>query len=190
MNALRERWLALAPNVRGALWLLAACLVFSIMGALIKLLGTHLPSHQSAFFRALFGNLAVLPFALHLGRAGFATKRLPLHLSRGLTGAGAMLCGFYATVHLPLAESVALSFTKPLWLIPLAVLILGEPVRARRWTATAVGFVGVLVMLRPGGASIDPAVGVALLGALLVALVNIQVKKLVSTEAPATLVFY
>lgn len=187
---LEARWLALAPNTRGALWMLASCFMFSTMGLFVKLLGEHLPSHQAAFFRALFGMAAVMPFVLRMGRAGFATKRLPLHLSRGATGAAAMLCGFYSMAHLPLADSVALSFTKPLWLIPLAVLFLSEKVRVRRWVATGAGFVGVVVMMRPGHGAIDPAVYVALVGAVFVALVTIQVKKLLSTEHPATLIFY
>ena len=190
LERLRARWLALAPNARGALWMLASCFMFSTMGLFVKLLGEHLPSHQAAFFRALFGWLAVLPFVLGLGRAGFATKRLPLHLSRGLTGSAAMLCGFYSMAHLPLADSVALSFTKPLWLIPLAVLFLAEKVRVRRWVATGIGFLGVVVMMRPGQGAIDPAVYVALLGAFFVALVNVQVKKLITSEHPATLIFY
>lgn len=183
-------WLGLPPNTRGALWMLASCFMFSTMGMVVKLLGEHLPSHQAAFFRAFFGMAAVMPFVLSMGRAGFATKRLPLHLSRGLTGAAAMLCGFYSMAHLPLADSVALSFTKPLWLIPLAVIFLAEKVRLRRWIATGVGFVGVVVMMRPGQGSIDPAVYVALTGAFFVALVTIQVKRLLSTEHPATLIFY
>jgi len=189
-SRIEARWLALAPNVRGALWMLASCFMFSTMGLFVKLLGEHLPSHQAAFFRALFGLAAVLPFVLGMGRAGFATKRLPLHLTRGLTGAAAMLCGFYSMAHLPLADSVALSFTKPLWLIPLAVLFLGEIVRVRRWVATGAGFLGVVVMMRPGQGPIDPAVYVALTGAFFVALVTVQVKKLISTEHPATLIFY
>ena len=104
-----------------------------------------------AFFRALFGLLAVLPFFLRFGLGLVRTQRLGMHLVRSLCGACAMLCGFYAITHLPLADAVSISYARALFLIPLAVLFLGEVVRLRRWTATAIGFVGVIVMMRPGG---------------------------------------
>jgi len=169
---------------------LASCVLFSSMGASIKLLGTSLPSHEAAFFRSLFGMLVILPFVLRLGAAGFATNRLPLHASRGVTGGIAMLCGFYSVTHLPLATSAALSFTKPLFLIPLAALFLAEPVRLRRTLATAAGFLGVLVILRPGQVPFDPTLLVALAGAMTLAVVNVQVKMLAATENPATLILY
>src|SRR3546814_7687226 len=73
-----------------------------------------------------------------------------------------MLCGFYAVGRLHLADFTALSFTQPLFVTVLAVILLGEVVHWRRWLATAVGFLGVLVMMRPGAAAFDPAALVAL----------------------------
>jgi drug/metabolite transporter (DMT)-like permease len=114
---------------------------------------------------------------------------LGLQLIRAVCGACAMLCGFYAITHLPLADAVSISYARALFIIPLAVLFLGEVVRLRRWTATAVGFVGVIIMLRPGG-EIEPATLVAVLGAFLVATVTIMIKKLSTTESPESMLFY
>jgi len=101
-----------------------------------------------------------------------------------------MLCTFYALANLPLATAVTILFAKPLFMIVLAVLFLGETVRWRRWLATAVGFAGVLLMVRPaGGGEAGPAM-VALLAALLTAVVLVLIKKMTATERPAAVLFY
>jgi drug/metabolite transporter (DMT)-like permease len=88
---------------------------------------------------------------------------------RGVFGLMAMYCSYYAIAHIPLADYTALSFTKPLFATVLAVLILQEIVRWRRWTATLVGFLGVLVMVRPGAGSFQPAALAALADAFSIA---------------------
>ncbi len=188
-GAVQEGLLALSANVRGALWVLAAAAIFTLMGSLVKFLGHDFDSFQIAFFRALFGLLATLPFVACNRLGQVKTKRLGQHLSRGLTGSLGMLCGFYALTHLSYADAVAFSYARTLFLIPLAVLFLGEAVRRRRWTATIVGFLGVLVMLRPGG-DFDLAMVVAIAGAVLVALVTVQIKKLSETERPEAILLY
>ncbi len=188
-RAARARLLDLTPNVRGAFWVLAAALIFTIMGTLVKFLGGHFDSFQLAFFRALFGLLALLPFLARTGISSIKTNRLGLHLSRGLIGSAGMLCGFYALTHLSYADAVSFSYARSLFLIPLAVVFLGEVVRRRRWTATLVGFCGVLVMLRPGG-EFDLAMVAAIAGAFFVALVTILIKKLSETEKPEVILFY
>jgi len=163
--------------------------MFSAMTMAVKFLGGSFDSFQLAFFRALFGLFAVLPFFLRYDMGLVRTERLGMHLARSLCGACAMLCGFYAITHLPLADAVSISYARALFLIPLAVLFLGEVVRLRRWTATAIGFVGVIVMMRPGG-DIELATWVAVIGAFLVAVVTIMIKKLSTTERPETLLLY
>lgn len=176
-------------NGQGALWMLLGGFFFSCMGVGIKFLGAEMDSFQIAFLRALFGFIVILPFALRRGLSGLKTRVLKLHLARGVVGILGMLSIFYAITHLPLADAVALTFTRPLFLILLAVLFLGEMIRWRRWTATAVGFVGVLVMVQSQG-EFEFASLVALFGALMVALVSVFLKKLSVTEAPTTMMFY
>lgn len=179
----------LPGNVRGAIWIVLASAGYSVMSAMVKAVGGRLDSLEIGFFRCAFGLLAVLPFMLHAGPAVFRTDRPLLHLFRGLLGTTAMFCGFYAVTHLPLADATAISFANSLFMIVLAVLFLGETVRWRRWSATAVGFVGVLVMVGPGGHGLDLPVAAALFGTLCVATVSVVIKKLSQTEAPVSILF-
>ena len=180
----------LPGNARGALWMLGAVTAFATMDALIKWVGQTLDPFQIAFFRCLFGGLFVLPFALRGGPAALRTRRWGGHLGRALIGYTAMSLGFYAVTHLPLADATALSFTRPLFMIVLAVLFLGEQVRWRRWSATGVGFLGVLVMARPGQGGFDHAALVAIAATLFVAGVGVMLKRLSTTERPETIIFY
>lgn len=188
-----QAWLRLSDNTRGILWMLVSGILFSCMAALIKFVGSSVDSFQMAFFRTGFGLLAILPFVLWSGGLRVIRTRRPGgHLLRGLVGAAAMCCMFYAISELPLADATAYTFTKPLFLVLLAALFLGEPVRLRRATATALGFGGILLMMQGQGfrGELEWAALVALLGAALVAIVVVQVKRLMRTEAPITVLFW
>lgn len=185
----RNRWERLPPSLRGAVWVLSSALLFSLMGAMAKTIGSRLDSFQVAFFRALFGFVFILPFVLHAGLHGLRSEHLTLHLIRGLFGGAAIMCGFYAMIHLPLADATALSFARALFLVPLAALFLGEQIGARRTLAALVGFAGVILMTRPTG-EFHFATLIALLSAALVACVVIFVKQLSHADKPATLIFY
>jgi drug/metabolite transporter (DMT)-like permease len=182
-------WAALPPNVRGAAWLILASAVYSFQALIVKLLGQRLDPFEIAFFRCIFGLLAVLPFLS--GTRGWTISGKPwMHVLRSIVGVSGMFCGFYAITHLPLATATAISFTKPLFLIVLAVIFLGEVVRWRRWTATGVGFLGVLIVLRPGSEAFSFAMLIALLGSFLIADVTVLVKKLSETDRNVTILFY
>ena len=114
---------------------------------------------------------------------------LPLQLLRGVVGTLAMFCGFYAVAHMPLADAQSLNFARGLFLVPLAILFLKEVVGGRRIAAMVVGFLGVLIMLRPTG-EIEPAALVALAGAALVAFATVLVKIVSRYDSPVTLMFY
>lgn len=180
----------LPDNARGAVWIFGAVSVFAIMDALIKWVGQTLDPFQIAFFRCVFGGVFVLPFALRGGLGALRTQRWGGHLGRSLIGYAAMALGFYAVTHLPLADATALSFTRPLFMIVLAVLFLGEQVRWRRWSATGVGFLGVMVMARPGDAGFDFVALVAIAATLFVAGVGVMLKRLSTTERPETIILY
>lgn len=185
----RPLWTRLPDNLRGALWLLGATAVYSVQGLLVKTLGLRLSPFEVAFFRCLFGLLILVPFLA--GTRSYRISGSPwMHLLRALVGVSGMFCGFYAVTYLPLATATAITFTKPLFLIVLAVLFLGEQVRWRRWTATAIGFVGVLIVARPGSEAFSPAMLVALVGSFLIADVAVLVKKLSATDRNVTIMFY
>lgn len=185
------RFAALPMPTQGIVWALMGIFLFTFLGVLVKLLGERLDSFQIAFFRSFGAFVVLLPVALIVGpRQAFHTQRLGRHLSRSLTGVMAIACGFYALVHLPLADVTALGFTKPLFLVPLAALLLGETVRWRRTLAILVGFCGVLIMARPGQSGFDPTLGIALADAFISTFSAIHVKKLSETERPLTMVIY
>ncbi|MEG3637776.1 DMT family transporter [Magnetococcus sp. PR-3] len=178
----------LTPNVRGALWLVTSGLFFSTVGAIVKWTGSDLHALQIVFFRCLFGLILLSPLLLRNRGAILRTQRQGIHNLRALVGIFAMTTTFYAYANLPLADVTALSFTNPLFMIPLAVLFLGEKVHWRRWSATAMGFIGVLVMLRPGTAPFNPDLLAAIISPFLIAGVRVLIKSMATTEATFTIV--
>ena len=185
----RARWRNLSPNMRGVVWALASGFMFSLMSLLIKLLANDLHPLQITWFRAVFGLITLLPFMGHYGRSAMRTKRLGSHLIRATLGASSMMLGFYAVAYLPLATATALSFARPLFMVPLAIVFLKEIVRLRRWIATIVGFTGVIVMMRPdAGLEFAAIFGVA--SALAAALSQVMTKQLAATEPVPEMMFF
>ncbi|MSP41824.1 MAG: DMT family transporter [Alphaproteobacteria bacterium] len=186
---LTEFWLGRTAMVRSVVWVLLSALLFSLMGALAKSLGSRIDSMQVAFFRALFGFIFILPVVLRTGFRGLRTRQPLLHLWRGLVGGAAIMCSFYSMIHLPLADAAALSFTRVVFLAPLAVFFLNEKFDMRRLLTVSAGLAGVILMTSPEG-GFQFATLVALLSAALVAGVVIFVKRLSAEDSPATLIFY
>jgi len=171
------------------MWVLASAVLFTVMQVLVKLLGGSLHSFEIAFFRALTGVVFIGPLILRTGTAGFTASRPGLMIIRGVVGSTAMLLGFYAIANLPLADATSISFARALFVVPLAVLILGERIGPRRIMATLVGFAGVLIISWPSGA-IELGTLAAVGNAFFVALAIIFVKILARTDSTATLLFY
>jgi uncharacterized membrane protein len=121
---------------------------------------------EIALFRNLFALVVVLPWFYRYGIGPLRTQRFGLHVLRALFNIVAMLAFFYAVSVAPLSEVTALGFSSPIFATVLAALVLGEVVRPRRWAAIAIGFVGALIILRPGFASIGLGQMLALLSAL------------------------
>ncbi len=185
-----RRFSDLPANVQGAIWIAFAGLILVTMSSMVKALGASFNSFQILFFRCAVGAVFLLPLALRSGFGAYATRRPGLHLGRTLAGIGAMSCFFYALTHLPLAEATAILFSRPLFTTILAVVVLGELVRWRRATATVVGFIGILIMLRPGAAAFESAALVAVFGAMLAGSTAIIIKKLSATEPTVVIVFW
>lgn len=179
------------PNrfVRAAGLMLASTICFGAMALTIKVAAHSLSTFEIAFFRSALGLLVLLPI-LRAGGAAPRTRQLPRYLLRSAIGVGSMLSGYWAIAYLPLAQAIALSYATPLFVTIMAVIWLRERVRWRRWAAVMLGFVGVLVVVRPGGAGFSIASLVALLAALLSAIVAIQIKQLSRIDGPDTIVFF
>ncbi len=185
------RWREMPPNLRGAAWLLLSTLLFAGVNGCVRGLSGSLHPAEIAFFRCFFGLIVLFPFLARQGRMPFATNKLWLHILRIVVGVSSMLTSFYALAHLPMATAVSLTFTKPLFMIVLAVLFLGETVRWRRSIATVVGFCGVVIMMNPSeGLSLEPAFLWGLFSALLLAVVLVCIKILTASEKPMTMLFY
>ncbi|MCW0460892.1 Riboflavin transporter [Xanthomonas sacchari] len=165
-------------------------MAFGLMVVAIRLASAQLSTLQIAFFRNLFGLLFLLPMLLRPGRPWPCTAQLPRYLLRTAIGLVSMLAGFWAIGHLPLSQAIALSYSTPLFATLAAALWLGETVRLRRWLAVLCGFVGVLLIVRPGAAAFSPGTLVAVLAAVMSALVAIQIKQLARVDAANTVVFY
>ena len=181
---------ALATPARAALLMLASTMAFGLMAIAIRYATRYVPTQEVAFFRNAFGLLALLPMLLRPGRAPLKTQQLPRYFVRSAIGLGSMLCAFWALGHLPLAQAVSLSYSTPLFVTIAAVLWLGETVRVRRWAAVVVGFIGVLVIVRPGTAGFSAGSLIAVAAALLSSLVAIQIKQLTRVDSADTVVLY
>ena len=181
----------LPGNVRGALWMLCAGLFFTVMVTLIKLLGQRLPVAEIVLVRQVIMTMIVAP-AIIAGLPGSLTTRFPaLHALRVACAAVAMLAGFTAIVHLPLADATAIAFSKTFFITIFAILFLGETVGRHRWSATIIGFVGVLIILRPGAnTGMDIYAGLAVLSAACAGVVMIVIRKLSQDERPVTILTY
>jgi drug/metabolite transporter (DMT)-like permease len=176
--------------LRGIVMMAVAALLFSSMHATIRHVSSGLHPFEIAFFRNVFALLFVVPWFVRLGFAPLRTQRFGMHLLRTAFNVVAMLCFFYALSITPLAEVTALNFTAPIFTTLLAALILGEVVRARRWSAVAIGFLGTLVILRPGFAEIGLGEILALASALVWAFALLVIKSLSRTESSLTIITY
>ncbi len=174
--------------------------VFTLMATLIKLASATYPIGEIVFFRSFF---ALFPLLLWAGARGrlpeaFYTTRFGRHLMRSLSGAATMFLGFTALALLPIADATAIGYAAPLLTVVLAVIFLGERVRIYRWSAVAVGLLGVLVILSdyvgPGASATGErsALGaiIAVTGAFLGAVTTTQVRAMVRYEGAVTIVVY
>jgi drug/metabolite transporter (DMT)-like permease len=184
---------ARASNVVvGGSWMLSACVLFAIMTGLVRhVADSGMHPWEVAFFGNLFSLLVMAPWILRAGVAGLRTARLPLYTLRAFVGMVSMLCWFWSVALMPITEATALGFTAPFFVTILAALILKEVVRLRRWTAVIIGFLGALVILRPGFSDLPLfGAGVALGAAATQAASTIMIKTLSRTESPNAIVAY
>ena len=120
-------WNSLNPNIKGFLFILLASATFPIMGTIVKYLTVELHPFQIAFFRCFFGLIILLPIVIKNNPYKILnTNRLHLHIYRGLLGIGAIMAGFTALSLMPLATAVTLGYTRILFLVPLAMIFVGE----------------------------------------------------------------
>ena len=177
-------------TLRGALLLILAEILLAVMAAMIKHVSAELPSEVVVFFRNLLGLMVLIPILMrHGGLRGLATKRPGIHFVRAATGVAAMFCFFYAIANIALAEAVLVKMTAPFFLPLVGMLWLGDRIGSRTFWAIVVGFLGVTIVLRPG-AGLDPVMLVALLGAFLMSVAKVSIRRMADTEPPRRIIFW
>jgi drug/metabolite transporter (DMT)-like permease len=172
--------------------MLASAFGFTVMTTLIKFLGADYSAALQTFYRQTAGLLILAPLIARDWRAAFRTTRPGILLFRSAAGTLAMIFSFYAYQKMPLADANALSFTRTLWLVPLAAFALREKLGPLRIGAAIIGFIGVLIILRPGSSGIAigwPALAM-LASAFLFALTITGMKVMVRDHTPFTILVY
>lgn len=179
-------------HTRSVWMMLAAVLMFALMDAGLKTLSAHYPPLQVATLRGLSSLPLVLAWALWtVGPKSLLRIRWPLHLLRGVLGILMMGSFVYALKRLPLSTAYSIFFVAPLLITALSVPILGEKVGPRRWTAIAIGLIGVLAVLRPNGEGVFTWAGLAVLVAALgYAVSAITVRMLARTDSNQAMVVW
>lgn len=179
-----------SPLLRAVGLSLAASVLFVAETVFVKLLAGAVPVTTILLTRSAGQLLWVLPSLVRRGPSLLRTRRPWLHLLRGTFSLLCWVLYYWSFQHLDLATATVLSFTSVMFVTALAGPVLGEVVRWRRWSATVVGFLGVLVIARPAGPRLDPAVGIALVSALFGAGIVLTTKRLSATERTDTIMLY
>lgn len=140
---------SLSPAVRAMVWAIASGLIFSLLNTQMRVLTFQFDPFQTQFLRYLMGLAVMLPLVLRSGPSAFRPNGLSGQLWRGVVHTGGLLFWFAALPHLPIADTTAIGFTTPIFIMIGAALVLREPVVAARWIAAAVGFAGVMIVVYP-----------------------------------------
>lgn len=178
-------------NLRGIRYLIAGIGIFSCQDLILKLLSGNYPLHEAMLVRSL----AAIPCLLILahydgGLHRLRTRAWPQLTGRGLMNFGAYTSYYLALAALPIATTMTLYFTAPLFIVLLSILFLGERVTPRRWLSLALGFLGVLVIVRPGGTGFDWAMLLPVAAGVFYALVQIITGRFGTTETAPVMSFY
>ena len=176
--------MALPPNLRGILWVGLSGVVFALLNVFTLIPAQHLNPYVMAFLRYLFGALFLLPIVWRLGLyRSLHTNRIGLHISRGALHTIGIVLWFVALPLTTLAEITALGFTGPIFVTIGAALFLAEDVRLRRWLAVIVGFIGAMIIIRPGFSSLHIGVICILVSTPIFSASNLISKALARTDS-------
>ncbi len=184
------RPVALSGPARGALWMVCAAVSLVAMAILVRFLTPKYSVFELIFLRNVINLLLMTPWIMRAGPGALRTARLTEHAWRNAFLYSGNVAWFFAVTMVSLADLAALQFTMPLFTIVMAAIILRENVGVHRWAATAVGFAGALVIIRPGFVDIGTGSFVVLTAAFLYSCSYIVTKRLSATESGNAVVFY
>ena len=197
MSSLRSRfraicayWSALTGNVRGSILVTLSSMITTIESIWTRLLAPSVSIEQILFIRSAIQLVCVLIIALYIRQLTFRTDRLGMHLLRGACSLACWWLFYYSFATLPLGLATVLLFSSILFLTLLAGPFLGEKVGWRRWGATIIGFIGVLIAMEPGGSSAWIPMIAAIVCAFFSAIIGLVSKKLAASESTTTILLY
>ena len=167
-----------------------ACASFALMALSVRLLATDIPPIEIGFFRAFFSLILMVPYAIRTGPSIWQSKNHKAFIARGITGAGFVMFFFPGVALMELADAQALTFTTPLFGMLLAMLFLGEHFRSNRVLALIVGFLGALIIIRPGFQTVSFGALLVLCSALSASGSGTLMKYATRSDPPDTVVFF
>lgn len=183
-------WSSLPANTRGMILMAVFAGVVSLGHVIARDLSQVFHPMQVAFFRPVVPLIILAPILMRQGPGWWRTTRPGLQFVRGMVGGISMLTWFYALALIPVGDATALSFTVVIFTSIGAVIVLGERMGTRRWTAIAIGVIGTLIILRPGADGLNTGALVALVSSVFWAAALLSVKVLSRTDSSITIVFY
>jgi drug/metabolite transporter (DMT)-like permease len=179
-----------ASLVPALAWMAGALVSFLAMGVAGRELAVELAPHHISFYRNAISLLVLLPLVWRANWRPVRTAKPVQHALRNTIHFGAQWCWLFGVGALPLAEVFAIEFTAPIWTALIAAALLGERLTVARAVAIALGFAGILVILRPGLAIVDPAALVVLMASLGYAVTYVFTKRMTSTESALTVIWW
>ncbi|MEP3247540.1 MAG: DMT family transporter [Sneathiella sp.] len=175
-------------TLQGVCWMLVTSFLFVGMTGIVRHLGSDLPAVETAFIRYVFGCILIAPMIWHNWPGRIAPTTLKLYMGRGLVHGVGVILWFYAMARIPIAEVTAIGYVAPIFVTIGAALFLGEKLRIRRILGVLCGFIGALIILRPGFQEINLGQLAQLCAAPLFATSFLIAKKLTDTENPTFIV--
>lgn len=182
--------IASTRHIRGVAWMVTSIGCFTTSMVIVRGLHDEVPTFEIVFFRALAGVAVMLPWLGRTRGVGLRTRRFGLYALRSTLAALNLWLIFTALALMQVADVTAILFTRPIFTTLLAIVLLGEAASGRLWSALAAGFVGALVLIRPGFETVNVGALLALLAAMLTALLFNIAKLLTRTESPDAIAFY
>ena len=177
--------------VAGALCVLSASLTFAILGVVVKVVSLSLNNEMVVFFRNFCSLFFILPWVWYSHPpGGVRTSCFPLHMLRSVAGLGGMYCFFYVIARLQLSESFLLMSTAPLFIPIIAYVWIHEPVERKVRGAIIIGFIGIILTVKPGMGVFRPIAFVGLGAGLMGALAMVSIRRMSSSEPTIRIVFY
>ena len=180
----------MTDQAKAVLWMFGGMLSFSLMAISGRELSAELSTSQILFVRSIVGFFIMVIVISFVGWEQLKTRKIGAHILRNIAHFLGQYAWFYGIALISLAEVFALEFTMPFWAAILAVVILGERISLKRVFSIGLGFLGVLIMLRPGLQIISPAAIVVLGAAFLYAFAHTFTKYLSAFDTPVAVVFY